>query len=111
MKAPTLVNIKRTEADKKAEAAKYDTIDGKAEDYPWGLSLRLDNETIAKLGLGDTDADDKVTIHAQAFVSEDTVNKRNGKTERSVSLQITDISVMQSESGNAAAEEMYGKGK
>lgn len=102
----TLADMKRTKADKKAETKRWDEPIG-AGDYPYGLAIDLDDETITKLGLGDVDADDKVKIAATAFVSSSNTNKRNGKTTRSVTLQITTMAVIQGESKEATASAMY----
>lgn len=63
-----LVDIKRTKADKKAEKKRWDEP-YEGDDYPYGLQLHLDDETIKKMGLGDFDADQVVRLEAQAFVS------------------------------------------
>lgn len=104
-----LVDIKRTSADKKAEKKRWEEPSS-MEDYPYGLTIRLDNETIEKIGLGDLDAEETVMLQAEAFVSEDSVNKRNGKTHRSVSFQITKLAVGQSAKINPsdAAKDLYG---
>lgn len=104
-----LVDVKRSKADKKREQAKYDEPVTATEDYPWGLSIRLDNATIEKLGIGDLDAEENVRVFAAAFVSEDTATKRNGNTERSVSLQITKLAVVQTPSDASIADELYDK--
>lgn len=102
-----LVDIKRTKADRKAEQERYSDPEVATDDYPWGLTIRLDDATIKKIGLGDVDADQAVRVYAEAFVSEDTVNKRNGKSVRNVTLQITKLAVAQSESDDDAADDMY----
>ena len=102
-----LVDVKRTKADKKATESEYkDPIN--QDDYPWGLNIRLDNATVQKLGLGDLDADESVRLYADAFVTEDSVTKRNGKTVRTVALQITKLAVVQSEDDDSTASAMYG---
>ncbi len=103
-----LVDVKRTKADKKAEADRWKEPE-QGEDYPYGLQLRLDNATIQKLGLGDMDAEETVRIHAEAFVSEDSANMRNGKTDRAMTLQVTKLAVVQGESDDVKASEMYDK--
>ena len=101
-----LVDIKRTKADKAAEKKRWEEpVSG--DDYPYGLQLRLDDETIKKLKLGDLDAEQEVRVAAVAFVSEDNANKRNGKTVRSVTLQITKLSVLQAETKEDVADAMY----
>lgn len=103
-----LVDVKRTKKDKEDEQKRWDEP-MLTEDYSYGLRLDLDDVTIQKLGLGDLDADETVRIHAEAFVSEDNVRKRNGKTVRSVGLQITKLAVLQSEGDEETAEAMYGE--
>ena len=100
-----LVDVKRTPADKKKEKERWD--EPSRDDYPWGLAIQLDNETIDKMGLGDLNADETVRIYAEAFVANDNVNKENGKTVRSVKLQITKMAVAQSDNDDEAAEDMY----
>jgi hypothetical protein len=104
MKTP--VDIKRTTADKQAEKKRWEEPVS-ADDYPYGLKINLDNETIKKLGLGDLDADEPVMIMAEGFVSSDNVEKRNGKSVRSVSIQISKLAIDQV-SEDDATETLYG---
>lgn len=101
-----LTDVKRTEAEKKSEQEKWETPTN-GDDYPWGLTLNLDNATIEKLGLGDMDANEEVRVYARAFISSDSIEKRNGGTERRVSLQITHLGVTQSDTDEATAKELY----
>ena len=102
-----LVDVKRTSADKKADKERW-TEPGNAEDYPYGLEIRLDDATIKKRGLGGVGAEQPVRIQAEAFVSEDSANKRNGKTTRNVTLQITKLAVSHGETNEDKANAMYG---
>lgn len=106
MKKP--VDIKRTKADKEAEKKRWDQP-YTGDDYPYGLKLELDNETITKLGLGDMDADETVMIMAEGFVANDTVNKRDGKTVRNVTIQISKLAIDQAEEDDDASETLYGE--
>lgn len=101
-----LVDIKRTKADKTAEKKRWDEPMN-ADDYPYGLTISLDDATIKKLKLGDMDAEQEVRVEAIAFVSEDNANKRNGKTVRSMQLQITKLAVVQGETKEDMAKAMY----
>ena len=104
-----LVDVKRTKEDKKEEQERWKDVEN-SDDYPWGLSIRLDNSTIQKLGLGDLDAEQPVKIVAEGFVSEDSVNKRNGKTVRTLAIQIQKLAIAQEEEGPDASETLYGGG-
>lgn len=105
-----LVDVKRTKADKKAEAERWETSETR-DDYPYGLSIRIDEETCEKLGLSgrDFDAGQPVTIAAEGFISEDSVRMINGKPRRSMSIQITKIAIDQ-EAGETITAAMYGTG-
>lgn len=94
--APKLVDMKRTEADKKAERAMYEDspyISG--EDYAYGLTIRLDNAQLDKLKLGDMDVgpDNKVRVVALGVITEESSNTYNGKTRRSMSIQLQQIAI------------------
>lgn len=104
----TLIDVKRTKKDKQDEAKRWEEPVSR-DDYPYGTRIDLDDSTVRKLGLSDLDADEVVRIQAEAFVSEDTARKQNGKTVRSVSLQITKMAIVQSESDDDTAEAMYGE--
>lgn len=83
-----LVSVARTPSEKQEMAGKYDSADT-MEDYPYGLSMYLDNDTIEKLKISDLDAEDGVMIHAKGMIREDSVTIINGKKRRSLSIQIT----------------------
>jgi len=104
-----LTDIKRTEADKKAEAKKYETLSTE-EDYPWGLSVSLDDATIKKLKLGDLDAEEEVMLVGSGFVSEDSSNLVNGKKTRNIRIQLQKIAVTQPTRSDPASE-LYGDKK
>ncbi len=100
--ATVLTDVKRTAADKKKEDAPYEE-----SDYPYGLELTLDTPTVDKLGLGAVEVSQEVRVNAKAFVSSYRSDQRNGKDERRVSLQITELAVMQSGDDADAAKTMY----
>jgi hypothetical protein len=82
-----------------AKEAKEDcgmTAPGDTKDlprWPWGLRLTLDDEVLTKLGLELPDVGDTVTITAQAHVVSVNSSERQGETNRSVELQITDLAI------------------
>ena len=51
-----LVDVRRTDADKQAEAKRWEGTEGQ-DDYPYGLSIHINDEVMAKLGLTEKDFD------------------------------------------------------
>lgn len=99
-----LVDMKRTAEDKKKEAERYETEPGYGEDdYGYGLTIRLDNEMIEKLGIEPKtiSAETPVMIMAEGRVSEESANTYNGKTRRTLAIQIQKLAVAPNE-GDAA---------
>ncbi len=105
-----LIDVKRTKEDKKAESERWENPDAR-DDYPWGLSISVNEETMEKLGLTDKDFDagQPVMIHAEGFISEDRVNVFNGKKQRSMSIQFKKMAVEQDgEKSETISAAMYG---
>lgn len=105
-----LVSLKLTPEEKAAQAAKWTAGPEAGEDYPCGAELRLDDAAIKKLGLGPLMAGATVSIQAIATVEETGEEMRDGKAERSLELQITDMSVAPAQSGPSAESVLYDKG-
>jgi hypothetical protein len=95
-------------ADKKAEEERWKDAPMSGDDYGYGLSIHLDDRAVAKLGLTDTDLDtgEAVKIEAMAMISSETVNTINGKTQRTITLQIQKMGLSQEISSKAKA--LYG---
>jgi len=107
-----LVSVKRTAEDKKKEREAWDKPSTETmDDYPYGLCLHLDAETLEKLGITETDFDagNSVGIVAEAMITEDAARSVNGKVKRSISLQITKLSVSQAAASVDLSETLYGK--
>lgn len=108
-----LVDLARTKAEKKAESDRWEKASAEERpDYPYGLNLFLDYDTLKKLGMTDHDFDAglPVTIHAEAMISEDRVEVINGDKRHSVSLQIQKMAIGQGADQNVA-EKFYGSNK
>lgn len=106
-----LVDMKRTAAEKKAEREQWDKpATDNMDDYPYGLTVRLDHAAMEKLGMVDTDFDagEAVTLCAECFVSEDSVNTVGGKKRRSMTLQLRKIALSQGEATDVVGA-LYGK--
>lgn len=91
--ATKLVDVKFTKAEAKAEAAEYTGAEG--PEYPWGLSIRLEDETLTKLGVTTLpDVGDEFRLVCIARV--DSVSQSqmaSGRNDRCVSLQITQMGI------------------
>jgi len=98
-----LTDLKRTAADKKAERKRWEEPVMASDDYPYGLSIHLDHETLAKLGV-DLDAEDEVTITGQCVVTESSVNTNNGVTTKRAVLQIRKMKIAGAREPNASKE-------
>lgn len=63
--------------------------------YPWGLSINLDNDTLAKLGITDLpEAGAEMSIIANAKVESTGEDERaDGKKNRRMTLQITEMAI------------------
>lgn len=98
-----LVSMKRTKAEKKGKSG-ASISSTEREDYPYGLSISLDAETIKKLGLSeDLQVGDVVELRAKAKVrSMSQSSSEEGGENRDLSLQITDLCV--EDEGEEAAE-------
>jgi hypothetical protein len=79
--------------------------------YPWGLSIYLDNETLAKLGITQLpDVGSKLTLTALVEVSSNSQRQtQEGKTVN-MDLQITDMELAPHQAGPSAATVLYGGG-
>lgn len=95
--AEKLTDMKRTKADKKAESAKYDGHKLGEDDYPYGLSIRLDHHSLKKLGMDEGQlpkVGSKLKIHAHAHVKSAGENSRdNGHKERHLELELRHMHV------------------
>jgi hypothetical protein len=105
-----LVDLVRTKAEKKAELDSWEKGPTETDrpDYPYGLTLFLDYNTLKKMGLTDRDFDagQPVEIHAQAMITEDRIEIINGEKRHSISLQVQKMALDQ-EGGDTAAK-FYG---
>lgn len=82
------------------------------DDYPWGLCISLDNETLNKLGLTTPPVGGVVTITAKAMVKSTSERQDDDGTYRRAELQITDMAIapVSGEAPKTAAQTLYGEG-
>jgi len=99
-----LVNMKRTPAERKIDT------EYKESEFPWGLSLNIQDESVDKLGF-DTLPPIGTEYRVMAIAVVTSVNEsehENAKKSRSIGLQITDLALEPAED-KSASEKMFGK--
>lgn len=108
-----LISMERPKPeDVKKEAVEAMPTTGNSyyEKYPWGLRLTLNNEELKKLGLRvkDLDIDTVVNVSAKALItglsSDQNIENKESIRNR-VELQITDLSLENSEDFEGAFKE------
>lgn len=91
----------------------YQDEDGKTQtrdDYPWGLCIELNNETLTKLKATPQSAGTEVMITAKAIIRSTSTRETEDGMQHNASLQITDmaLSPVSGEQSNTAAQTLYG---
>lgn len=96
-----LVNMKMSAEEAREE---YEPTAADAPEYPYGLSLNLDDESLAKLGITTLPAvGTTMTLTARVEVcSTSQYSNRKGENETSLSLQITDMELAAGAAPDAA---------
>ena len=82
-------------------------------EYPYGLSINLENESMEKLGMdGLPDIGKEMILNARVTVTHinESASNRDKKLHRSMSLQITDMELFVEKKGKEAVEILYGNG-
>jgi len=104
-----LVNLKSGTDTYQDESGKTQTRD----DYPWGLSINLDNETLKKLGATPQEVGTEVMITARAIIKSTSSRESEEGTRHDACLQITDMAMApaQAEQQRSTAETLYGGGE
>lgn len=93
----------------------YQDEDGKTQtrdDYPWGLCIELNNETLTKLKATPQSAGTEVMITAKAIIRSTSTRETEDGMQHNASLQITDMAIgpASGEQAKTAAETLYGNG-
>lgn len=91
----------------------YQDEDGKTQvrdDYPWGLCIELNNDTLTKLKATPQSAGTEVMITAKAIIRSTSTRETEEGTQYSASLQITDMAIapVTGEAPKSAADTLYG---
>lgn len=103
-----MVNLKTGTDSYQDESGETKTRD----DYPWGLCINLDNETLKKLGASPQPVGTEVMITAKAIVKSMSTREDGEGVRHDASLQITDMGIAPAsgEQTKTAAETLYGNG-
>lgn len=108
-------SMKLTPKEAKAEVS-YDTP-SKAPEYPYGLTICLDDEAIKKLGIKELpDVGQPMMLEAKVLVCSKSQYENQGGADTSLSLQITDMELepieeeaAEEKDDRTAAQKIYGK--
>ncbi|WP_312293266.1 capsid staple protein [Atlantibacter hermannii] len=103
-----LVNLKTGTDTYQDESGKTQSRD----DYPWGLCINLDNETLKKLGATPQPVGSEVMITARAIIKSTSSRESEDGPRHDASLQITDMAIAAAsqQEQKSAAETLYGTG-
>lgn len=105
---PDLVNMKLPESKKDRTGSSVISEVGR-EEFPFGLTLHLDEESIKKLSLGTMEVGKTMSLFAEVKVTEVSEREDEEGKRRHVDLQITDMS-LHSGKVEDVAETFYGAG-
>lgn len=105
--ATSLISMKMS----KEEAQEYTSPTvADAPEYPWGLSISLDEDDLAKLGIS-TMPPVGATLMLQAQVTVTGTSQRDtqgGEQEQCVDMQITDMALSAGSGAAGMADRLYG---
>jgi len=91
---PGFVDMAHTPEELKEEKLEHGSCDYAQPIYPYGLCLRLDNDSLDKLGLaGDAQAGDMIMLAALGKVTSVSSNETDKGIKRYVEIQITHLSL------------------
>lgn len=104
-----MVDLKRTAAEKKAEKAEWDAMPmgGEGDDYPYGLRICLDSDTLEKLKLTPLAVGGRVNFSGFGTVVSARMSESASGKECSMDIQITDLDLSPMDEKSAASA-LYG---
>lgn len=108
-----LKSMQLTPEEAKDEYACAPTSDGDAPKYPYGLTLCLGDEALAKLGVQSLPAvGTRVLVLAEAYVSGISMRERQGgKRTQDVDIQLTALDLQPAPMSADPAQALFGKGQ
>jgi len=100
-------SMKLSPADKKAEEKSME-VSSDSQEYPWGLTLRLEQDTMDKLSTGELKVGDELMMQAAVRVTSVSSHDSEGsKTESSASLQITEMGLDAGSTNKEKADKLF----
>lgn len=108
--ASKLVSMKFTKAEAKKMTEPSSLAEGDRPRYPWGLSVNLDKDSLEKLEIDDLPkVGESYLLVAMVDVVGVSSNESEGGSNKSVSLQITDMCLEDpdSKASKGAASALY----
>lgn len=107
--AEKMVSMKLTEADRKKREKSYEVMAEQPE-YPYGLNIHLDNIAIDKLGIKDLPKlGEKMKIVAVVEVTGANLRKEKSGDKKDMSLQITELCLVDETEKPKAEKKLYGE--
>ena len=90
-----LTNMKMSKRDKKRMFGVPTVAGSSGPDYPWGLSISLDNAALKKLNVDELpEAGEECMIHAVGKVTRVSESANEKSTDRSIEIQITKLALV-----------------
>jgi len=85
-----MIDLKKTKPEMKDEKKEYGIGSAQVDEYPWGLLLTLNKDSLEKLGIDVSKVDiaQKVTLNCEASITAVSQSASKTNTDRSVTLQI-----------------------
>jgi hypothetical protein len=105
-----MADMKRSKADKKADSVVSAVPTGEYEgpDYPYGLCINLEKDSLEKLGLSKLpEVGEEMIIQAQVKVTRVSASADQKNEHKGVELQIVKMGISGGEE-KSAAEKIYG---
>jgi len=104
---PNLVSMKMSPAE--AKKSYEPTMMTDKPEYPYGLCIHLNEESIAKLGLKSLpDAGETLLLMAKVQVSSVSMRDTQEGQDRCLDLQITELALAEDKTQKSAEETLYG---
>jgi len=105
-----LADMRRTEAEKAAEAKRWEPGPESEDTLPWGLEIALEDPELSKLGNPALSVGQSVTLSGVAVVESVSAEEEGGSQRRRVRLQITDLELTTERSNADRAQSLFGGG-
>ena len=99
-------SMKLSPADKKAEEKSME-VSSDSQEYPWGLTLRLEQDTMDKLSTGELKVGDELMMQAAVRVTSVSSHDGEGGSESSASLQITEMGLDAGSTNKEKADKLF----